>query len=330
MSRWIIAVFAALVAITLFFVWHRVSFQPKPKAVETLSSMKLLPTPAVGPDLVQNPARNSQRKTAVQNTLAMLGTPITFYGKVLDQNGLPVSHAVIDYGLIDRFDADGSKYSGKSDASGNFSIQGIKGAVLTVGVMKSGYYNIHGKSNASFAYGIGADATRKPPPTRENPAVFVLQKMGATEPLIQIKSRQFDVPKSGRPLLIDLATGRMGRGDLQIESWIGNSTDRRFDWRYRLSVPGGGLVVRNGQFDFEAPADGYLDFIELGMTANSAAWTSDFKKDYFVKLADGKYARLAINYYPGDRNFVVLDSYLNPRPGSRNLEFDPAKQIKPR
>jgi hypothetical protein len=270
------------------------------------------------------------RRETVAKITTVLATPIEFYGKVVDQNGDPVSEAKVDYGTIDRFDANGSNYRGRSHEDGNFSISGIKGAVLTVGVQKEGYYNIHGKSDAAFAYGVGPDATRKEPPTKDNPAVFVLQKKGLAEPLIRAGGGQIDIPRTGEPLSIDLATGKPGRGDLQIEAWIGDSSQPRFDWRYRLSIPGGGLHERKGQFDFEAPSDGYESFVEINMPANAGRWSSDVPKQYFAKLPNGTYARFSTEFYAGDRNFIVFESYLNPRPGSRNLEFDPQKTVKVR
>jgi hypothetical protein len=269
-----------------------------------------------------------RRNETVGKILSVLATPITFYGKVIDQNGGAVSNANVTYGTIDKFDADGSHFESKSDANGYFSISGIKGAVLTVGVWKDGYYSIDSKSDAAFAYGVGPDATRKEPPTRENPALFILQKQGLTEPLIRAGGGQIDVPRTGQPLNIDLTTGKPGRGELQVETWIGDSSQRRFDWRYKLTVVGGGLLERNGPFDFEAPADGYQPSVEVNMLSAAANWSARPEKEYFAKLPDGKYARFSIQFYAGDRNFIVFTSYLNPEAGHRNLEFDPTKQIK--
>ena len=202
-------------------------------------------------------------------------------------------------------------------------------AVLRVGVQKAGYYKIDGKSSGAFAYAVGIDNTRKSPPTKDTPAIFVLQKMGATEPLIKVGGRQINIPKTGQPLSIDLATGQAGRGNLQIESSLGNISQMPFDWRFRLSVPGGGLAERKGRSDFEAPADSYQPFIEVNMPANAEQWSLRLTKEYFAKLSDGKYARFSIRFYPGHRNFVVVESYVNPTAGNRNLEFDPKKAVKP-
>jgi hypothetical protein len=285
---------------------------------------------AINASTSPSPSNEAERKTRVLvHVTQAYDTPITFYGRVIDQHGDPVAAAKISYGAIDHFLSKGSEYNGYSDAHGYFSIDEIKGIALTVGVWKEGYYGIDGKSAATFAYGINPDSTRSLPPTKDNPAIFLLHKMGETEPLIRVSSRQIDVPRTGQTMSIDLATGRTGQGSLQVASWIGDSKQRPFDWRYLLSVPGGGLVERKGQFDFEAPAAGYQPAIEVNMATTAEQWTSRLTRQYFAKLADGRYARFSIRFYAGSRNFVVLESYLNPNPGSRNLEFDPNKVAQP-
>jgi len=72
--------------------------------------------------------------------------------------------------------------------------------------------------------------------------------------------------------------------------------------------------------------DGYQSSIEVNMPADIKEWASDVAKSYFAELPDGTYARFSINLYVGrgkERNFVVLESYVNPVPGDRNLEYDP-------
>jgi hypothetical protein len=290
---------------------------PAPKALQSQQT----PPPATQPI-------EERRKTVVKEIQDVLAIQITFYGKVIDQNDVPVPDATINYGALDKFDAHGSQYQGKSNVNGEFSINGIQGAVLRVGVQKQGYYKVDGKSSAAFAYGVGPDNTRSEPPTKGEPAVFVLQKMGVTEPLIKVGSRQVNIPKTGQPLGLDLSTGQTGYGNLQIESSLGNISRKPFDWRFRLSVPGGGLVERKGRFDFEAPASDYQESVEVKMPAIAEQWSLRVTKEYFAKLSDGRYARFSIRFYPGDRNFVVIESYVNPTTGSRNLEFDPSKVVK--
>ena len=282
-------------------------------------------------------AQKEKRLKVIGSIIASLNTPITFYGKVIDQNGDPVPEANVDYGVIDRFDADGSNYTGKADEKGGISKSGIHGAVLTVGIWKKGYYNIHSKSDMAFADGIGPDPTRKPPPTKANPAVFILQKMGETGPLFYAGTRYYKMAKDGQPLEINLETGKeasRGQGNIRVERWANDTAkdkNGRFDWRLRISVPSGGLVERHGQFEFVAPEEGYQLSDEINMPASlNEKWQYTVNKSFFVKLPDGRYARIDITIQAGHNNTpFILDSYLNPDPGHRNLEFDPAKAIKP-
>jgi hypothetical protein len=323
-----------LVCISAVWLWFqsRSSQETRTDRLGDLTSSPApqAPQPQGTPKLLHPAQPFEQRRSAVREQIqGLLTTPITFYGTVIDQNGAPVADATINYGALDKFDAPGSQYQGRSDSSGNFSISGITGAVLRVGVQKAGYYKIDGKSSAAFAYGTRPDNTRKQPPTEDQPATFVLQRMGITEPLVKVGSRQIDVPKTGEPLSIDLGTTESRHGNIQVESSLGNTRQRPFDWRFRLSVPGGGLTERKGRFDFEAPASGYQPSIEVNMPASAENWSLRLTKEYFAQLSDGTYARFSIRFYPGERNFVVVESYLNPKVGSRNLEFDPKNAIKP-
>lgn len=261
-------------------------------------------------------------KRNIGKILQAFKAPITFYGRVIDEEKQPVAGAKVHYSAADQYFGDSSKYESISDESGFFSITGINGAGLYVNVAKDGYYGTN-ESGAGFGYGVPSG---RQPPSKESPAIFVLRKKGIADSLIHVSSRQINVLDNGRSLNIDLSTGLAGRGNLQLESWIGDSSQRRFDWRYRLSVPGGGLVERKEEFVFEAPIDDYQPVVEVNMPANAERWSSDVNKSYFAKLPDGKYARFSINLYPGKRNFVVLESYVNPAPGNRNLEFAPTEE----
>ena len=50
-------------------------------------------------------------------------------------------------------------------------------------------------------------------------------------------------------------------------------------------------------------------------------------KQFFVRLADNRYARINFQMITGGDHFIVLESFLNPTPGNRNLEFDPQKAV---
>ena len=255
----------------------------------------------------------------------------------MDQHGNPVDGAAIKYSAIDRFFESGSKYGSYSDENGYFSIENIKGAGLSVSVSKEGYYPIDGKSSAAFAYGVGADSTRKLPPSKDNPAFFELQKKGETEPLVRIETGGMSIPKNGTPVRISLAIGLKGSADqatIQVEAWTNNqgvapNSNQLYDWRFRVSVPGGGLVDRIDQFGFEAPLGGYKAFDAVGYRKGDQPWKADFEKKYFASLSNGTYARFKLFFTTGGTHFIELESYVNPIPGHRNLEFDPKKSANP-
>ena len=309
--------------------------RPSALRIRSVTLQQSILSPSPSPQASATPAAvqpvEERHKAVAERVEAILATPITFYGKVIDQNGDPVPDATVNYGALDKFDAPGSQYQGKSDANGKFSISDIAGAALSVGVRKEGYYMIDGKSANTFAYGVGPDSVRQEPPTKDNPAIFVLQKMGMTEPLIHISSRTYRAPRNGTPVEVDLTTGRMsGQGHLRVEAWTEDRTKdakQHYNWRCRISVPQGGLVERKGQFDFQAPADGYKPSDDIVMLQTAEKWQPQGQREYFVKLNDGRYARVQLKMIAQGNHFFRLESYLNPS-GSRNLEFDPSKVVK--
>ncbi len=322
------------VIVIVALLWWKIRSSSQFNRLEVLGSAKpasdafssQTPAPTLPPEVE---ARLSEADAAsVGKILEAFNAPIEFYGKVVDERGSPLGDAMIRYSVADQYFGDSTKHTGSSDGAGFFAISGVKGAGMYVEVSKKGYYRIPEKSYASFGYGVQSG---RRPPSKENPAMFVLYRKGVAEPLAHVASRQINVLSIGEPLNIDLSTGHLGRGDLQLESWIGDSSQGRFGWRYRLSIPGGGLVERKEEFIFEAPIEGYQPAVEVNMPADAERWSSDIGKSYFAKLPDGRYARFSINLYPGKRNFVVLDSYVNASPGKRNLEFDSSgKKQRPR
>jgi len=258
------------------------------------------------------------------------GAPISFYGKVTDQYGEPVPDAKIHYSAADQYFGNSSKYEGTSASDGSFSINGIKGAGLYVSVYKNGYDGTP-KSGGGFGYGV---PTGNRPPTGDNPAVFILRKKGPTKPLIVVSSRQYEVAKTGEPVRVSLKTGRKiitGQSDIEVRSWVrdGMKDEKgRFEWRCSISVPDGELARRQDDSVFEAPEVGYEATDEIKMTLLDDKWKRDLGRDYFVRLHDNTYALVKIEMMAGGNyNFFLLESYLNPTVGDRNLEFDPAKQV---
>jgi hypothetical protein len=172
---------------------------------------------------------------------------------------------------------------------------------------------IDGKSAHSFAYGVGTDSTRQRPPTSADPAIFLLHQMGPTEPLIRVSTGGVKLARDGTAVSIDLATGRKITTNfkvdgLRVEAWTQNQSldpEKRYNWRCRVSVPGGGLLECKEQFDFQAPTSGYKESDETVMTATDIPWKTRFTKLFFAQLPSGRYARL---------NFMFTSAADLPRP----------------
>ena len=328
-----------LALLTAWLLWPRK--QPESKSVQKNQQMSSNQeaAPAVPSATVDGkPAptldaskQDEKRIGAIEAMRRAYNAPIVFYGKAVDEEGNPLAEAKVGYSVADNPLKDGSKYEGISDASGSFSLSGVKGASMTVAVTKEGYYFIRGKSSGSFGYGVpNSSPDSRDIPTKESPAIFVLRKMSNAIPLVSV-DRDVIIPKNGAPVGISLSTGKaVANGDIVLECWTQNegldpNLAQPYDWKFRLTVPVGGVVERTDQFAFEAPTEGYREVVEFEMPKDAERWKQDFQNEYFVKLGDGRYARMKFRITSGGAHFATVSSYLNPTPGSRNLEYDPAK-----
>ena len=89
-------------------------------------------------------------------------------------------------------------------------------------------------------------------------------------------------------------------------------------------------MKRPEELGHQAPTDGYQPAVEISMPHDAPRWRPGSEGEYYLKLGNGTYARAQIDMAAGGDHFVSVMSYLNPQPGSRNLEYDSSKQINPR
>jgi hypothetical protein len=339
-NRWIVlGIFVGLAVWLFFALGNKEKKRERNQALTTAPTTTTLTTQATPPATTATPAPPSQaerRRRSVELVQSIYSAPIAFYGKAQDQHGQPVVGAKVQYSALDKFWEPGTKYEGLTDTKGFFSITGIQGAALSVQVSKEGYDRIYNQSDGAFSFGAPYDPQRdRPTPTKDNPTIFVLRKKTLADPLFAI-DRDVPVPKNGTPVEISLKTGKpieAGRGDLKIETWTSDQAkdaQGHYEWRCRLSVPGGGLLVRTEkEFRFDAPETGYEPSIEFHMPKTAVRWQEDQDEEYWLKLGNETYARMRLRITTGGGHFASITSYLNPS-GSRNLEFDPAKVINPR
>ena len=298
---------------------------PAATAIHATATPKAV-SPPPGPPV---PKQEIKQRMESQMKLWYL-TPISVYGRVIDETGNPVAGASVMISVADKLVEGHSDYVETTDHDGYFSLTGAHGAGFNVVASKRGYYSFEkskGKRNVVVPGNVDL-----PESSKDNPIILVLRKRGAAEPLLFAETGQVNMPNSGQSVNVDLTTGLRvagGPANLQAAARIGDTNHRPFDWHFELSIPGGGLIERTGSFAFEAPKDGYAPSVEVNMPAVAEKWSNRAEMEYFAKLPDGRYARFTIRFHPGQRTFVVIESYVNPQPGSRNLEYDPAKQLNP-
>jgi len=286
------------------------------------------------PDLEKNPSgwierRVKQIEADREGSRDEWRTPIEFYGKVVDQNENPISKAEIEFSCNDLTAAGTSTYHTASDNAGLFSITGINGKLLVVTVKKEGYYASN-RDVHSFYY-AGQNENFVPDPTR--PVVFHLRTQGVSDPLAHCKINSH-IERDGTPVSIDLlhcSKAAVGQAQLVVECWTddqGRRPGEHYDWKCRISVPGGGIVQTTNEYDFEAPEKGYKSFDQIKMPETlGSAWHSTEKRKYFAKTADGAFFRFSFEIIAAGDHFFEIESFFNPS-GSRNLEFDPGKVVQ--
>jgi hypothetical protein len=293
-------------------------------------------TPA-GPPALPNVPSPAPTKPTLQNALERLAQfkagwdeenskSLEFYGKVVDQDGQPVVGAKIQGNVMTTVGFQGTNetpHFTTTDQDGNFEFRGLHGQSLGVAPEKRGCkYTQRGNGNWTPSYKA----------SKENPVIFYMWKIKGAEPMIHTVIRT-GLACDGSPSTFNFFSKHMDVTGLTIKllrNPVNIDRRKRFDWTSSLSMSGGGLISTNDIYPDEAPADGYKDII-IDMPAASKDWTRSFVQSYY--FFDGQhYGRVTVdimtNYQPPPTS-LELDAYVNPS-GSRNLEFDPAKEIQER
>jgi hypothetical protein len=247
--------------------------------------------------------------------------PISFYGRVVDQDDHPIPAAKIEFGWTDLSPAGSSAEVTSSAADGTFSLLGKKGRVLEVDVSKEGFYKVRAERLKSFDY-AGFWEAKYYEPDPAHPIIFHLRKKGQGESL-SAKEIQALLPATGDPTRIDLLNAGQVSPSGQLEISALTNTEkyppRVFDWHASITVPGGGLIEHDLEFPFEAPEDGYAQRVAFEMPANAPDWKRNVEKTYFIRFGTPpRYGRIHIRLN-GASQKVFLSYAVNPS-GSRNLE----------
>lgn len=244
--------------------------------------------------------------------------PQNFYGKVIDQNGDPVSGVGITAGnetLTDNV-VQPQTFTVRSDSDGLFEITGKTGTSIGVRLIKNGYlWGLRGEGYKAPASGVSSPADR---------VVLTMWKLHGPE-LLTSYNIDSKIPHDGNPVIFEMATGKASpSGDFRVtlsQFPLDVRTGReRFDWTAKVEILNGGLVEENDPYPYMAPANGYQPSFEFNVSSNSPEWLPNLKKNFYTKNAQGQYGIMQFAIYPG-RSPTGLEAHFTINPsGSQNLE----------
>ena len=152
-------------------------------------------------------------------------------------------------------------------------------------------------------------------------------------------SKTYRIKSDGRIFTIDLLNksmteGTNGTGDLLVQfqrpSQVKSHED--FEWSFALTAIGGGVIeITKDDYLNEAPENGYQPQFNFNMTPANPKWRGwNGEVKFYLKSRNGKvygHFHIRVNPVYRDGSSIEIESYINPA-GSRNLEFDPAKEVR--
>jgi Carboxypeptidase regulatory-like domain len=265
---------------------------------------------------------------------AFLLTPISFYGKVVDQHAKPIAEATVKTISQDSALGHGTDRVLTTDADGLFTLTGAHGSGLVVEVSKVGYHQLTTlqstqnnlpPSHKGFAYALDrGDGIHQP--DKVNPVAFMLYRPGVLEPLLTRPEVSWYLKEGGGSTVVPLHPDRNPHHSVKIDLWIEQGViwwpPRPYDWKVEITPVEGKILPHNDPFPFEAPADGYelSAILNFTKTMPQQKWKDQSETSYYIRFNDNTYARILIECYAGEKSLITLKSWLNPKTGSRNLE----------
>jgi len=258
---------------------------------------------------------------------------------VVDEIGTPVAGAKIKIS----YDMSTNLIVGLTDTNGMFTASCHGDSVdLAFLVDKPGYY--HSRIN----YHLGFDYD----PAIWNPAkTIVLKQIGQPIPMYA-KKINAQPPDNGKPIGYDLIVGDWvapyGKGinpDILFIREYNRKSLQDYDYKLTVSFPKAGDGIQEFQVPYknmegsalrlphEAPADGYQPQIvrlNISHTGQKLIFDYDENRNYFLRVRavldeNGNVKSALYGKIYGD--FMQFAYYLNSTPNSRNVEFDPKRNL---
>jgi hypothetical protein len=248
----------------------------------------------------QLPVINDRDRTnEIRQMLEAQNKPIEFFGRVIDQDGNPLSGVKLKgkilhlkvivpapWGSQDEI----VSIEKNTDQNGQFEVDGVSGRSFEIeSIQKNNYeaepwQHTFGTESGSFL----------------NPIIFKMWSTNIHEQLIT-GEKKFQIFPDGRSYFIDLTAGTIaesGRGDLKV--WIQYTNQivkgQIYDWSAEIDAIDGGLCLGDSYSMFSAPADGYVPKFSLQQQIKGGQRGSIGDKKFYVMFNNGKiFGRIQID-----------------------------------
>jgi hypothetical protein len=242
-------------------------------------------------------------------------TPISFYGKVVDETAQPIPGVEVDLGWTDMSPSGSSTRTLTTDDAGRFALTDEKGKTLVVhSLKKAGYVEANATNRYGFEYaGFWEPTYHEPDP--DNPVIFYMRKKGEPAPLVSSEGKL--VLTFGTPSPIPMPQPTGAGSPIKITVFESDAKTRK--WRAQLSVENGGIVPALEEFPFEAPKEGYQPLVDLNQESPHPPGWHDLDEGgwFYIKTPQG-YGLLKLRQIRGKKTLryqVLLNSK-----GGTNLE----------
>lgn len=227
-----------------------------------------------------------------------MNVPISFFGRVVDQDGNPLSgvqvvvsvrqwhHPVASVGLDSSF----PKTELATDEGGYFQFANGSGDDLRIEALAKEGFEAEPKALRGFGYNTSERFT----PDQKNPVVFRMWKTGTKQPLVTGDIFLPTIP-DGRTYTLNLLKGTVAEGesegDLRIA--IKRSPDaawgKKYEWSFELAVVNGGLKEESDAYEsmYLAPEGDYAKKVTMDFQPGEG-WTYAVSKRFYLKARNGQ------------------------------------------
>ncbi len=225
-----------------------------------------------------------------------------------------------------------------TQADGTFAVTNLHGHWFSIlGLEKVGYKRANQITREEISFNYDRVEPTHFTPDKANPVIFPMVQDAALEPLIVHEMRwnqALALPAAGAPILWDVWQGKPNaNGELRItfqrDPVALSPGQKPARWKAMLEMIGGGIMEEQaGSEIFIAPNDTYPPVIDYPQQPQRLGRPD---QRFYFRTAKGNFGRLEVTIYPNDEGSTArcfIKAYLNPQPGSRNLEYDKTKRQK--